>query len=427
MQTRRVFFLVILAVLSVWLVCSAPGCVYNPNYDGIYCAPGSAEPCPNGFTCEPDRKICVKEDDTEPGPDGDGGTDADDDGGEDGGDDGGPGDGDDGGPDDGDDGGPDDGDDGGPADLGPCGGCSDDEWCDEADGTCKACDSTERCGSGCVGCQAGENCIDSGADGFCCQPECGYPNACSRLTCNDRTYLCMETDFNPLTYAWIPLDGAGDRLFCALSDQDGILDELYQCNPQNAAELLYFCPWGGSCNEDGTCQPDVANSAYVQPCGSQWGCDVDHCQTHLREGESCLFNYDCESFCCSRDAAAVCLDGNNRDLCKISTSLFIVTLLLNVDVFEASGEPDPHDLSAWVSYDSNVSPICENDQECDSGLCRTFYAEGILEDRCELASCVNLTDVQTMRDTYFCEDLIHEAKINGSLWPVTPQGCTYEN
>ncbi len=410
MQIRNV----ILAVLLVWLVCSAPGCVYDPNYEGTHCGP--AQSCPDGYRCEPVQKICVKEGSgpEEPQPDGDGGPDADD-----GADDGGLDDGDDGMADDGglDDG----GDDGGPADQGPCGGCPVGHWCD--DDTCRLCNNPEHCGDDCVQCQAGESCNNLGPHGFCCEPECVYELACNRHDCNGHAYLC-KAFFDPLiTYLWIPLDEFSAAI-CALSDQDSIVAELFQCNPQNDEELWFFCPWNGTCHEDGTCQPDEAY-AFVHHCGSQWGCDVDHCRIHLKEGTSCLFNYDCQSFCCSRDANAVCLDGSNRDLCKISKSLYIIILAIDVAVFEANG-PDPHDLSAWASTDSNSSPHCDSDQECDSGHCRYFSAELIFDYRCELAGCVNTDDDQGTRDTYFCEDPIHDSKINNLLWPDTPADCVYE-
>jgi hypothetical protein len=262
-----------------------------------------------------------------------------------------------------------------------------------------------------------EVCDNLGADGFCCLGPCGYENACQRVDCNGHTYLCKA--FFPLTYTWIDLE-AVPSMICALSDQDGIVAGQYTCDPQDDNILQYYCPWGGSCQEDGSCQPDPAY-ARDHACGTQFGCDQDHCRMHLRDEKPCTFNYDCESFCCSREAEATCLPFGDGSQCKITKSLFWRDI--DQRSFDATG-PVPHDRSSWVSSGSNSSPHCDNDESCDTGHCNYFVL--VLDDRCAIPSCVSVGNDQDIRDSYFCELSNHEVTVtNQAPWPEPPNACIY--
>ncbi len=411
------------AVLIGWL---APSCVYDPTYEGTHCGPGAS--CPSGYSCDPVAKVCTKSpidepDPGEPDPDGgdDGGLDGGDDGGVDAADEGG----DDGGVDAADEGGDESGDESGDQD--PCGGCARGQWCDEGSGQCQACNDPTHCGEDCLECQAGETCNNLGVDGFCCQPACEYATACTRLDCNGNTWLC-KAGFNPLTYAWVDLASAGS-MFCALADTDGIVAEHYACDPQNADRLRYWCPWGGTCHEDGTCKPD-ATYALSHDCGALYGCDADHCRMHRKVGQACEFNFDCDSFCCSRDASPLCLDRSNPDLCKISDAFYRENFTdYTWHTRPQDAGADPHDIDQWWWEGGDHATECSVDADCDTGDCHDFTMGPV---RCRLPGCLSDTEAATIKAQYFCDsaELGHQAHINvvtnQAPWPDTPGSCVYE-
>lgn len=416
--------IVCLLVLVGFMAAGMTGCVYDPDYDGSLCGPGQA--CPDGYICDPAEKICKRDDDPlhEPTLDADGGSDDADAGGDDGQSDAGDPDSGDGGGDDPLDGGDssDAGDSGDPGDTGPCpGGCPAGSWCDADGNSCKPCSNPEHCGPACNPCEAGETCQNLGADGYCCLGPCeGFDQQCQRRQCNDATYIC-KAGFNPLTWAWVDVDAAGS-LICALTQQDGIVAEETVCNPANETDLLYFCPWGGACQADETCMADPSYGREHR-CGDMYGCQDGQCRMHLQDDQPCIFNWDCESFCCSRTENSTCIPAGDSNLCKITRSLY--WRVVELRSFTASTSPDPHDRNGWGSSGSNDSPGCSEDWECDTGHCN--YELIVLGDRCFLAGCVDKANDGETRSSYFCEYSNHEVTVtNQAPEPETPAQCVYE-
>jgi hypothetical protein len=205
----------------------------------------------------------------------------------------------------------------------------------------------------------------------------------------------------------------------------------YTCNPDNSDQLLYYCPWGGTCNEDGTCQPDPGY-AYTHDCGAMFGCDQDHCRMHRTVGQACEFNFDCESYCCSREANAVCLDGSDQARCKIPTAFY--REILDEYTWHAlpqDAQGDPHNLDQWWWEGGDHAAECNSDDQCDTGDCHDFDIVGDRY-RCRLPSCIGSTEASDIRGKYFCDSAEqgHQAHINvvtnQAPLPDTPGNCVYE-
>ncbi len=423
---------------SIFLALYLAGCVYDPVYEGTHCGPGST--CPEGYICDDTTKICTKSSTEAASNDGqDAGEDAgqaDDsnitdqilDAGSDEN-----GDTQNATPDEGDlqDGqGNDDAADESPADQDPCGGCGPGHWCDESGNSCKPCNDLTHCGTSCQPCDDGQTCSNVGDGGFCCLGACDFSTACKRQQCDSSTLIC-KASFNPLSYSWVELSD-GSALFCALSDQDGIVAGADQCDPDDSNYLLVFCPWGGTCGDDQQCAPDVS---YGTPhlCGPSFGCDTDHCRMHYQNGVSCQFNFDCESFCCQRGDNPTCAspDGT-RSNCRLSTTFYKEgATKYSWHTLPQNSDTDPHDISAWWWSHNSEHPAeeCSTDSDCDTGDCHDFSGIG---NRCRFPNCMPNTEADTIRSHYFCNsnELDHTGHINvvtnQDPYPTeTPPHCVY--
>lgn len=365
-------------------------CTYNPKYDGITCGPNGS--CPEGYSCFNNHCLPTPDGmpDEEPAEeavhDGDAGTDdvgADDGGGDDGGA--------------GDDGST--GDDGG--DSG-CGGCPAGQYCNA--GTCEPCQVDTHCGTGCQPCAAGESCVDRSGT-FCCFSACDENSLCALTSCNGVQYVCRAF-FGPLRYDWNPVNTDPPH-WCRLSTEDGpILDDL-RC--RDSANLQYYCPWDGMCSS-GQCVPNPTFER-LHYCGPAFGCQGDsqsgYCRMHRNNGESCTYNFDCESYCCSRDNSAQCI-AYNATQCKIHTTLYWEAVV-NLYTWIAKGTTDFHDIDQWTFQGGDAGTICAGAADCDSGLCRNFVAIG--EKRCEFDTCVNTPEADGIKTSYFCTTGDHAGHI----------------
>ena len=181
------------------------GCAYDPVYEGTHCGPGLA--CPEGYTCGDITKTCTKTSEEPTSQDGHDAGQTDDsivtdnqpdaadkeilDAGDtfiDGDD-----------ILDGQDSTGDEGVDDSPADMGPCGGCPSNQWCDLQDNNCKPCNDPLHCGPSCQECQDGQTCSNISDNAFCCLGTCDYSTACFREQCGSDTWIC-KASFNPLSY-----------------------------------------------------------------------------------------------------------------------------------------------------------------------------------------------------------------------------------
>ena len=287
-----------------------------------------------------------------------------------------------------------------------CGGCPDQQYCDENENppTCKRCEDSSHCGSDCLPCSAGESCLSM--DGaFCCFPSCGESNFCEIVPCGGQDYVCRAF-FGPLRYDWNPVDSNPPH-WCRLSAVDGpILDDL-RC--QDANNLQFYCPWDGIC-EGGQCihNPSVERT---HNCGAAFGCEGDaqagHCRMHRRDGESCQFNYDCDSFCCSRDNNSVCI-AYDAPLCKIHTTLYWQEVV-NLYTWIAKGTGAAHNIDEWTYQANDQGSVCTGDSDCDSGHCRHWSVVG--ENRCEFDACVVTPEAAGIRSSYFCPTGDHSQHI----------------
>ncbi|HOX45618.1 MAG TPA: hypothetical protein PK668_18610 [Myxococcota bacterium] len=415
-------------LLVAGLAVALAGCVYHPSYEGTSCAAGGG--CPSGHVCN--GGVCVHETPPDGGPDG---TDADaaDDG------DAGP-DGVDEQPDgadeqpDGADEEPDgtdeqpDGADEQPdgADGAPCpDGCLPSQYCDEATDQCKPCEDSTHCGWACLPCDngAGETCQNLGADGFCCLGPCDFAHACQRRDCNGTVYLCLAAGFQqPITYSWVIAGAVGRDLYCALADQDGMLPER-RC-AADSPTLLVNCPWDGKCEPGGTCQLDPT-VLREHACGAVFGCQDGACGLHFQDGQACLYNFDCASYCCSRAENATCLPAASaEDQCKARNARYYDGG--EPRCFRAWDANDPHDMGAWSSDDDwgiDCASGCGSDRDCDSGDC----GDTLGGKRCWISACGgNEGDI---RGNYFCasgDSAGHlSAVTNGAAEPATPPNCVY--
>lgn len=426
--------------LSIFFALCLTACAFDPVYEGSHCGPGLS--CPEGYTCDDSTKTC-KRSSQEPVPNDaqDAGLDAgqaDDSPGTDDQADAG-GDNNDGGDfssedsdstDGQNDAGQQDAGDESPADEGPCGGCSSNQWCDVEDNTCKPCNDPDHCGATCEPCQEGQTCSNVGAGGFCCLGTCDLSTACAREQCGSYTWIC-KASFNPLAYSWVDL-ATVNALFCALSDQDGIVQDAYQCDPNDERYLLFFCPWGGTCQDNSQCEAD-ADYGNRHLCGESFGCDTDHCRMHYKDGMTCQYNFDCESFCCQRGDSPTCTtpDGT-RSQCRISTTFYKEGVTkYSWHTLPQDSNTDPHTISAWWwAHDSDhPAQECANDSDCDTGDCSNFTGVG---KRCKFPSCMPNTEADTIKAHYFCDsaEQDHDAHINvvTNLDPLpseAPPNCVY--
>lgn len=322
------------------LLLALMACTYTPRYTGITCGPNQS--CPDGYMCI--QNHCYPERDEpaeEIGPDGDAGTD------DVGADDGGAGDdgtgGDDGGP----------GDDGGAGDDG------------------------------------------GGADDADCFPACEEGNLCQLVNCGGVDYVCRAF-FGPLRFDWHPT-GSDPPHWCKLSDNPGPVLDTLRCT--DGLNLQYDCPWDGMCS-GGQCvhNPAVERTHF---CGAAFGCAGDsqsgYCRTHRKEGESCDFNFDCESFCCSHANNAQCI-AYNATQCKIHTTLYWEFTTLYTWI--ARGTSDFHDIDQWTYQGGENGTKCTGDSNCDSGHCRHFTIAG--ENRCDFDPCVDVPEAVDIKSSYFC-------------------------
>jgi len=374
-------------------------CVYDPSYNGAAC--GQGDKCPTGYSCVAGH--CLADAD-EPAVDADaddaGGDYADEsiDAGDEGSDAG----------DEGSDTGDEDmdaaddvvdaGDEGGD-DQQPCGGAcsiqgSGGIYCDTTSNTCKQCHNNEHCGDSCASCAVDAPCTNMSGD-YCCQPVCDAARACEILFCG-HDWVCRITEFNPDKYEWT---SQGLPFYCKLSEDPGPVSAWMSCMDEN--HLRYYCPYDGLC-DGGTCAPnpgqDVAKS---HDCGAIFGCDPasSSCRTHMKDGQPCQFNFDCESFCCSRDQNATCIT-YDAGSCKIFTTQYWDYL---TDYTWTANTDDPatrHDLASWSRSDGHNGAHCDHDRECDSGYCRWFAS--VTDDRCDFQGCVDVGDATKIRETYFC-------------------------
>lgn len=337
------------------------GCQYDPAYENLICAPGGV--CPSGLVCEPVSKKCVPPG-SEPIPDGDGGPDAADaadagdsgpddagadaDAGEDGWDGGGDGD-------------------GGP-DTDPCGGCLPGRYCNEAASggpACEQCVVQHHCGPQCLDCGDVLACQHRG-DVWCCFPEsCGAPEQCLSGVCGD-PYICASLD-KGASWDWQVARDAGARFACLLKDHIGPVSDN-RC--YNSTNLQFHCPWDGTC-QSGDCVLAGGVGNRLHAC--VFGCFSDgttaRCRRHLADGEGCLYNFDCESFCCSKAQSAVCIPYNESQ-CKGMRSRHHCDMGGCDDTFVAQGPVgDRHDMAAWASVSGDSASSCSNGWDCDSGHC----------------------------------------------------------
>jgi hypothetical protein len=321
------------------LLLALAACTYNPSYTGIHCDFDSDEPCPKGYTCIGERCYPATEEPSaeepadEVGQDGDAGVND--------------GDGDAGGDD-------------GNADGGT------DAPADEGNG-----------------------------DAHCSFPPCGQDNACELVPCDDRDYVC-KAFFNPeLHYDWSPADQNPPHL-CRLSDANGPNLDTFRCKDGN--NLQYDCPWDGYCeSEQCIHNPNVER---LHPCGATYGCAGDqqagHCRMHRKDGEDCQFNYDCESYCCTRDDSAVCI-AYDESRCKFHTTLCWKRMW---HTCSAKGSSNPHNIDEWTFFNGDQCTVCTDGSDCDSGHCR--YIIGIGKYRCWFDSCVSCCEDADIKATYFC-------------------------
>jgi len=395
-QTLRWFTCLIVAGL---FSAFNPSCVYDPAYNGTLCE--SNGDCPPGYSCTAYRcyldndEVNLEEPSEEVSLDADGEPDAGHDGGLDGGDDGSLDDGDQTG-DDGQDGGSDDA----GADEGPCGGCIEGYYCNEGSGTCHPCQVDEHCGEACVDCVGG-SCTEFDGN-FCCLGDCTYANGCQLVQCEDVGVICRSIDFVP-NYAWTR-DNVDLPHYCLLSDQAGPVAGSYACFDDEY--LRFSCPWDGLCNTGG-CVDQIVERTHT--CGQAWGCDQSSglCRTYLKNDQSCAFNFDCDSFCCSRDQNGSCI-AFDQSACKIYETQF--TDLFDLYTWTAYNAQNPHDLSLWSRADGHNGPSCTHDRECDSGNCRYFVS--VLEDRCDFHDCVDDPGAGNIRNTYFCPSGDHATHVD---------------
>jgi len=390
------------------LILAAVGCHYSPAYQGAACA--DREPrCPSGLVCQEGRCLPAP-DDQKDGEDAwkeEESVTADE----------GPLEGeevsfDDGGQEDapvGDqsaDGG-EEAEDGGDrtfADQDDCaGGCPEGYFCDPLSRTCLPCNTFEHCGQSCQACAQGESCLEL-SENYCCRGQCSGASACQTVACASSGWICSLV-FNP-EESWQWQVVAGNTYFCTLAPSTTPghsvpVEGTFQCSQNDASWLEFFCTYDGAC-ADGSCQP-IQAARKVHNCGAQFGCDPQRqrCRRYKKDGESCSFNFDCESFCCSRQANAVCVTPSspNRSECKIVTTEYMhwESGWWQRFTWVAFSDQAPHDIALWHRIDGHHGQECANDYDCDSGTC-----SGWPDYRCVFSDCVSDKDTQEIRNKYFC-------------------------
>jgi len=371
------------------------GCVYDPSYNGTSCSQDGK--CPDGYSCVAGHCLAAAD---EPSADGDGGGDLlpSDDGGEDG--------------DEGIDAGDEiadagdeiadagdenmDAADEGGDDQQPCGGACSIQgsaglYCDVNSNTCRQCHDDEHCGDSCASCPVDAPCKNMSGD-FCCQPVCDATRACETLACG-HNWVCRITNFDPIEYLWTSQGSP----FCKLAEDPGPVSAWRSC--EDTSRLRFYCPFDGLC-EAGACSPNPVVDRF-HDCSDIFGCDPDtnSCRMHLKDGQPCSFNFDCESFCCSQDQTATCIPYDAAS-CKIFTTQYWDGLTQYTWTANTDDPNTRHDLQAWSWTGGHKGAHCDHDRECDSGYCRYFASVG--DDRCDFQSCVNAGDASNIRKNYFC-------------------------
>jgi hypothetical protein len=358
----------------------AAGCRYDPAYENLICAPGAL--CPDGLVCDPVSKRCVRPG-TEPSPDGPDAVDA----GDMGPDDGGP-DADD------TDGGADAFDGDAETDSDPCGGCLPNRYCNEAASngpTCEMCVIQHHCGPDCVDCGDVLTCQHRG-DAWCCFPDsCGPPEQCLTGTC-EGNFVCASPDKGQ-SWIWQP---QGNLASCLL---DGLTGPVADNRCYNSTNLLFHCPWDGIC-QNGSCVLVSGEGTRTHPC--VFGCVSEskpaRCRRHLADGEICLYNFDCESFCCSKGQNAICIP-YDESLCKgMRTRHHCDTNGCDYTFVAQGPANDRHDIGSWASVSGDSASDCDQDFDCDSQQC------GSVSKKCTFYNtCVgNESGDDSIRGIYFC-------------------------
>lgn len=372
-------------------------CAYDPTYNGAAC--GQGDKCPTGYSCVAGHCLAdadepVVDADADAGADSRDGADpapADDAGGDAG----------DEGIDSGDEGidagdeSIDAGDEGGD-DQQPCGGAcsiqgSNNSYCDTTSNTCKQCHNDEHCGDSCAACEADAYCDDTYED-FCCKPACDAARACQIISC-DYDWVCRITTFDPVIYEW----KSQGSPFCSLSEDPGPVDAFRSC--EDDSRLRFYCPFDGLCDA-GACGPNPVVDRF-HDCADIFGCDAGsgRCRMHLKDGQTCSFNFDCESFCCSRDQNPTCIPYDAAS-CKIFTTQYWDGVTQYTWTANTDDPATRHDLAAWSWAGGHNGARCDHSRDCDSGNCRYFTSVG--GDRCDFQSCVNAGDASNIRNNYFC-------------------------
>jgi hypothetical protein len=290
-----------------------------------------------------------------------------------------------------------------PADQDACGGsCPEGYFCNAASGTCLPCNTPDHCGQSCVACSDGEQCLELSGE-YCCRGECSGESACRVVSCGLSGWICSLV-FNP-EESWKWQEITGKAYFCTLNppDQPGHsvpVEETFRCSESDPTLLEFFCTYDGACAE-GSCRA-LAAARKAHNCGTQFGCDPQRqrCRRHKKDGESCRFNFDCESFCCSRQQSAVCItpSSSNRSECKIATTEYTRWEggWLQDFTWVAFSEQDPHDINSWNRLDGHSGDSCQQDFDCDSGDCGNYSK------KCRFANCLDDMSSSAIRNKYFC-------------------------
>jgi hypothetical protein len=264
-------------------------------------------------------------------------------------------------------------------DLGPCGGeCNPPETCREISGAA------------------------------CCLPDCTVGKLCEQIPCVAETAVCRLSPGETPIPEWAVLDQGGPHR-CLLAGGPG---PLPQTRCLDDRYLLFNCTQDGMCY-DGACVPDPTVER-THDCLANFGCEGDAasgwCRSFMANGAPCLYNYDCQSYCCDRTAQSACVPFRLED-CKLFRSFY--REVFTQYIWTAFSQSDPHDLDTW-SWDHGVpEESCDQDHQCDSGRCGGF-GEAL---KCALPDCLADTEAHTIRANYFCGTGDHDAHMQSVVNP----------